>query len=206
MQIFFKQNLTYLAVPKTGTTAYELALRADADIVFARRRKHMTAGQYDRKIAPFLLSSFDFQPERMAVMRHPIEQIRSWYRYRTAPKSKRLQGSTTDLSFDDFVRGVLQDPQPPLCGIGSQYNFLTLKDGSIPIHHLFAYEMQPLIKSFLGSRFNKPINPKPKNVSPPKPTPLSPEVESLLRKARAPEFALYDRILQADGHLKPLST
>lgn len=203
MQIFFKQNLACLAVPKTGTTAYELALRADADIIFARRRKHMTAGQFDRKIAPFLQDSFDFQPERMAVMRHPIEQIRSWYRYRTAPKSKRLTSTTADISFDDFVRGVLNDPQTDLFGIGSQYNFLTLKDGSIPIHHLFAYETQPLIKSFLGNRFGKPINPKPKNISPPKPTPLSPEVESLLRKARAPEFALYDRILQAGGHFQP---
>ena len=43
MQIFFKQNLAMLAVPKTGTTALEAALRGKADILFKGRRKHMSA-------------------------------------------------------------------------------------------------------------------------------------------------------------------
>ena len=43
---------------------------------------------------------------------------------------------------------------------------------------------------------------KPKNVSPDLPAPLSGEVESRLRTARAKEFALYDRLMAADGYLQ----
>jgi hypothetical protein len=38
MLVFSKQNLVFLAVPKTGTTAIEMALRPKADIVFAKHR------------------------------------------------------------------------------------------------------------------------------------------------------------------------
>ncbi|GAA6208088.1 hypothetical protein NBRC116601_13810 [Cognatishimia sp. WU-CL00825] len=205
MQIYFKQNLAFLATPKTGSTAYEMTLRKHADIVFAKRRKHMTAGQFQRKMTPFLDDFYDIAPERLAVMRHPIEQIRSWYRYRTAPKSGRQDASTAELSFDSFVMAVLQDPQPKFAAIGSQYGFLSMMDGSVPLHHLFAYESQPLLRSFLENRFEEKLTFSDKNVSPPKPAPLSPEVEQKLRQHRAPEFALYDRILQADGHLRPQS-
>ena len=54
MQIYFNQNLAFLAIPKTGTTAYEMALRKEADIIFAKRRKPMTAGQFQRRMMPFL--------------------------------------------------------------------------------------------------------------------------------------------------------
>jgi hypothetical protein len=51
--VFFEQNLVFLAVPKTGTTAIEGALRSKADIVFAKSRKHTTGMLYRMKIAPF---------------------------------------------------------------------------------------------------------------------------------------------------------
>ncbi|UZD89605.1 sulfotransferase family 2 domain-containing protein [Cognatishimia activa] len=203
MQIYFKQNLAFLAVPKTGTTAYELALRNEADIVFAKRRKHMTAGQFERRMMPFLSEFYDLKPERMAIMRDPIEQIRSWFRYRTDPKRKNR---TEGLTFDEFVLATMQDPEPPFAAIGSQYGFLTMVDGTQPIEHLFAYESQRVVRGWLEERFEKHLKFPIKNVSPEAPTPLSPEVETKLREARAPEFALYDRILQAGGHLKPLES
>ena len=42
---------------------------------------------------------------------------------------------------------------------------------------------------------------KQKNVSPPARAPLSAAVEDRLRKVRAEEFALYERIKDAGGHL-----
>ena len=203
MQIYFEQNLAFLAMPKTGSTAYEMALRPHADIVFAKRRKHMTAGQFKRRMVPFLGEFYGLNPEVMAIIRDPIEQIRSWYRYRTAPKSGRRDADTSNLSFDDFVRLVLQEPQPPVAAIGSQRGFLTMRDGTIPVHHLFAYEAQRDMRAFLNERFEEQLTFPRKNVSPEKPTPLSPEIETKLRKARADEFALYDRIMQAGGHLRP---
>lgn len=202
MQIYFQQNLAFLAVPKTGTTAYEIALRNEADIVFAKRRKHMTAGQFQRRMMPFLQNFYNLTPERMAIMRDPIEQIRSWYRYRSKPGSKN---SSQGHSFDEFVLATLKTPEPPFAAIGSQYGFLTMADGTQPLEHLFAYETQKTVRSWLEERFEKKLDFPIKNVSPNAPTPLSPEVEAKLREARAPEFALYDRILQAGGHLKPLA-
>jgi len=201
VQIYFKQNLAFLAVPKTGTTAYEIALRGEADIVFTKRRKHMTAGQFQRRMMPFLNEFYNLQPERMAIMRDPIEQIRSWYRYRTDSKRKN---HIQDVSFDQFVLATMQDPEPSFAAIGSQYGFLTMVDGKQPIEHLFAYESQKVVRSWLEERFQKSLTFPIKNVSPQAPTPLSPEVEAKLREVRAPEFALYDQILQADGHLNPV--
>lgn len=202
MQIYFKQNLAFLAVPKTGTTAYEMALRNEADIVFAKRRKHMTAGQFQRRMMPFLKDFYDLAPERMAIMRDPIEQIRSWYRYRSkSGRKNNVQGR----SFDEFVLATLQDPEPSFAAIGSQYGFLTMADGKQPVEHLFSYETQKVVRNWLETRFEKKLDFPIKNVSPNAPTPLSPDVEAKLREARAPEFVLYDRILQAGGHLSPMS-
>lgn len=203
MQIYFKENLAFLAVPKTGTTAYEIALRNEADIVFAKRRKHMTAGQFQRRMMPFLKDFYNLQPERMAIMRDPIEQIRSWYRYRSAPGNKKNR--TEGCSFDEFVLATMQVPEPDFAAIGSQYGFLTMVDGKQPIEHLFAYEMQKVTRNWLEERFEKTIDFPIKNVSPNRPTPLSPEVEAKLRQHRGPEFELYDRIMQAGGHLNPMA-
>lgn len=201
MQIYFKQKLAFLAVPKTGTTAFEVALRNEADIVFAKRRKHMTAGQFQRRMMPFLREFYDLKPERMAIMRNPIEQIRSWYRYRSVPgKKNRVEGR----SFDEFVLATMEDPEPPFAAIGSQYGFLTMANGKQPVEHLFAYETQRVVRTWLEERFEKRFEFPVKNVSVNTPTPLSPDVEAKLRKARAPEFALYDRIVDAGGHLNPM--
>jgi hypothetical protein len=34
VQVFLKANLAFISVPKTGSTAYEIAMRPHADIVF----------------------------------------------------------------------------------------------------------------------------------------------------------------------------
>lgn len=202
MQIYFEQNLAFLATPKTGSTAYEMALRPHADIVFAKRRKHMTAGQFKRRMVPFLDDFYGLNPEVMAIIRDPIEQIRSWYRYRARPVGKGGRADCQDLSFDDFVRLVMQEPQPPAAAIGTQLGFLSMFDGVIPVHHIFAYEKQQVVRGFLNDRFGKTFEFQQKNVSPDKPTPLSPDVEAELRAFRADEFALYQRVLDAGGHLQ----
>ena len=199
MQIFFKQNLAILAVPKTGSTAYELALRSHADIIFAKRRKHMTAGQFHNKTADFLNRLYGTKPEVVAVMRDPLSQIGSWFRYRSRHRDR--PSSTHGLTFEEFVQALLQPDPPEFAKIGSQYHFLTLRDGSLPVHHLFAYENQPQFRAFLENRFGESLEFKSKNVSPSGETDLSPETLARLREARAKEFALYERLTAAGGYL-----
>ena len=69
------------------------------------------------------------------------------------------------------------------------------------VEHLFAYEKQLAFRQFLSERLQDTVEIAPKNVSPPKDAPLSDETAALLRAARADEFALYDRLMAADGYL-----
>lgn len=201
MLVFSEQKLAFLAVPKTGTTAFEMALRSRADMILTKRRKHLTATRFHNKVAPFLADTFDLTVETMAVMRDPVEQIRSWYRYRSGPRQKGTKASTNGCSFDDFVLAVISDKPPPFAGIGSQFNFVTSGKGEVLVNHLFAYERQPVFRAFLGDAFGEEIVLKQKNVSPPAEAPLSASIEAKLRRVRAEEFALYERIKDAGGHL-----
>lgn len=203
MLVMSDANLVFLAVPKTGTTAVEMALRPKSDMALMKGRKHLNAQRYRRKVAPFLKDTFGMTPETVAVMRAPTEQIRSWYRYRSRPTRKGEPRSTEGVSFDDFVRAVISDDPPVYAGIGSQFSFLTNGKGQLVVDHLFAYEAQSAFLDFLSARFGEQITLKQKNVSPPADAPLSADVKAALRAARADEFALYDRLMAAGGYLGP---
>ncbi|HBS48785.1 MAG TPA: hypothetical protein DEA05_01205 [Rhodobacteraceae bacterium] len=201
MLICSRENFAFIAVPKTGTTAVEMALKPRADIILTKFRKHITAQRFHNKIAPFLDEVFDLRPDRVAVMRDPVEQIRSWYRYRAGSRQKGTETATHGLSFDEFVADVIADDPPPHAGIGSQWNMLTSGKGAVLVHHLFAHEAPVAFRGFLNDRFGEEIRLKPKNVSPQVDAPLSPSMLARLRAARAEEFALYDRLMDAGGHL-----
>ena len=78
---------------------------------------------------------------------------------------------------------------------------LTGAHGQVLVHHLFAYEAQAKLRHFLNACFDGQIALKPKNVSPEVSAPLSPEIRAKLKAARAEEFALYDSVIAANGHL-----
>lgn len=202
MLVFTPQSLAFIAVPKTGTTAVEMALKPKADILFTKRFKHMTAQRFHKKIAPFLAQAFDLRPDRFAVMREPEEQIRSWFRYRNRDQKLGSEASTDGMSFDEFVLAVISDDPPTFAGIGSQYRMLASGKGDLLVHHLFAHERPVLFQGFLGDRFGQEITLKQKNVSPVVHAPLDPGIGAKLRLARAREFDLYARLQDAGGHLK----
>lgn len=202
MLIFIQARLAYLATPKTGSTAVETALRGHADIAFGKTRKHMTAQRYSTKVAPFLADTFDVLPERVAMMRQPLDQIRSWYRYRTRAALAGSARATGQMTFDDFVLALISDDPPEFAQIGSQFSFLTDAQGSLLVDHLFAYEAQAAFLAFMSDRLGRQIALQRQNVSPQAAAPLSPAVEQKLRAARAREFALYDRLARAGGRLR----
>ena len=201
MLIFSKQNLAFLAVPKTGTTAIEMALKSRADIILTKRRKHTNAAKFRNKIKPFLKDAFNTDVESLAVMRDPVDQLRSWYRYRSRPETQDGPLSTKGCSFDAFVQHVISNNPPPFAEVGSQFDFLTDGKGGLLVDHLFSWERGSALRDFIEARFGEKVQIKRKNVSPDTPAWLSPEVESALRTARAAEFALHDRLMAADGYL-----
>ncbi len=96
---------------------------------------------------------------------------------------------------------MLKDKPPPHARIGNQINVITFESGSLGVNHLFAYEAQDLLQDFLDRRFGQKIVRKTYNVSPRIPAPLDPGLEARLRRARADELALYQRVIEAGGHL-----
>jgi hypothetical protein len=87
MLIFYKERLAFLSVPKTGTTAYETALRDRADMVISEPAmlKHAPVYRYNRFLRPMFFNVCDVELELLAVMREPISWLGSWWRYRQRP-------------------------------------------------------------------------------------------------------------------------
>ena len=105
------------------------------------------------------------------------------------------------MSFDDYVLEVISDDPPERARIGRQFNFLTDKSGTLQVDHLFAHAHMDAFIAFMSDRLGQQIEIEPRNISPHRDAPLSAEVETRLRHARAEDFALYDRLLADGGQL-----
>ena len=195
MLVFWKEKLVYLAVPKTGTTALEGALAPKASMVFRDPPviKHAPHYRYSRFLAPMFEQAGETTFELMAVIRHPVSWLSSWYRYRGRDSLTGHANSTRDISFDDFVREYCQDAPKSFAAVGSQARFVGGEIGNPPVQHLFQYEDQDRLISFLTERIGAFPAPKTLNVSPVREAELTPEVLDLLKERRSEEFAMWDR-------------
>ena len=196
MLIFYKERLAFLSVPKTGTTAYETALRDRADMVISQppMLKHAAVYRYNRFIRPMFLNVCDVELELMAVMREPISWLGSWWRYRQRPFMKDKPNTTHGISFDDFVLAYMKGKKPGFADVGAQSKFLEAQPNGTAVTHLFKYEDQAKLQSFLTDRLDVTFELGRENVSPSIDQKLSPDVEDRFRRKCADEFALYDSI------------
>lgn len=196
MLVFHKERLVFLSVPKTGTTAYQTALRDRADIVISDppELKHAPLYRYNRFFRPMFEKVCHTEMETLAVMREPVSWLGSWYRYRQRPFMKGQANSTHDISFDDFVEAYAKGDPPGFARVGSQAKFLESRPNGTAITHLFRYEDPAALTAFLEDRLQMRIETPRENVSPKMELSLSPAVEQKLRRKCAEEFALYDSI------------
>lgn len=196
MLVFYEERLVLLSVPKTGTTAYQQALRARADLAVTDppELKHAPLYRYNRWIRPMFEKVCGVELEVAAVMREPISWLGSWYRFRQRPFMDGKANSTKGISFDAFVRDYCKGDQPGYANVGSQATFLAPQKNGCCVTHLFRYEDQPRLKSFLEQRLDVSLELERRNVSPKMDLHLSPEVEAILRRKKAAEFELYDSI------------
>ena len=196
MLVFYKERLVFLAVPKTGTTAYQSALRDRADIVVSDppELKHAPVYRYNRFFRPMFEKVCDARMETLAVMREPVSWLGSWYRYRRRPFMKGRPNATHDIGFDDFVQAYLRGDRPSFADVGSQAKFLEPRPNGTAITHLFAYERPDRLDRFLEERLGVTLAPGRENASPEMALELSSRTEARLRRKCAEEFALYDSI------------
>ena len=196
MLVFYKANLAFLSVPKTGTTAYEAALRDHADMVISEppMLKHAPVYRYNRFIRPMFLKVCAAELDVMAVMREPISWLGSWWRYRQRPFMMGKPNATHDISFDDFVLAYMKGKKPGFADVGSQARFLEAQPNGCRVTHLFRYEDQARLQAFLTERTGVTFETTRHNVSPEMKVALSPDVETRFRRKFAEEFELYDSI------------
>lgn len=196
MMIFFKERLALLSVPKTGTTAFQAALRNRADLVISDppELKHAPLYRYNRWIRPMFEKVCGAELEVAAVVREPVSWLGSWYRYRQRAALDGKPNSTKGVSFDGFLHAYCKGKPPAFANVGSQAKFLEAQPNGCKVSHLFRYEDQDALKGFLESRLDTEIRLDRKNVSPQAPLDLSPEAEAHLRRKRAAEFELYSSI------------
>lgn len=196
MLVFYKENLVFLAVPKTGTTAYQSALAARADIIVRDppELKHAPVYRYNRFFRPMFEKVCGAEMETLAVMREPVSWLGSWYRYRQRPFMKGRPNNTFDVSFDEFVLAYLKGDRPGYANVGSQAKFLEPRPNGVKVTHLFRYEEPDRLNAFLAERLGDFPTPGRENVSPDLALDLSDSVERRLRRKCADEFALYDSI------------
>jgi hypothetical protein len=194
MLLFWKAKLVLLAVPKTGTTALEEALlpHADAAILNPPEKKHVTARRWRNQLAPFFENKGGRKLETMAVIREPVDWLKSWHRYRARPEIAGSEASTAGIGFDEFVAGWLADPEPEFARVGRQSRFVSDAGGKVIVDHLFRYETLDEAVGFLEKRLGQKLDLPRRNVSPQAEVTLAPEMEARLRREAAADFALWD--------------
>lgn len=194
--MFYRARLTFLAMPKTGSSAYETALAPHADVVMSDppALKHAPVYRYNRFIRPMFLNVCDVELDVAAVMREPISWLGSWWRYRQRPFMAGKKNATHNISFDDFVLAYMKGQKPTFADVGSQYKFLERQPNGTGVTHLFRYEDQARLQAFLTERLGVRFELGRENVSPDMTLELSPDVEKRFRRKFALEFALYESI------------
>ena len=199
MLVFWHQQLTMLATPKTGTTAIESALESMAHLAIQRppQLKHATVRKYHRFIGPWLESAAGRPFTVIATMREPLDWLGSWYRFRARDALIGHPNSTAHIPFARFVQDYLLPGQRPShARLGRQSDFLVDNDNRNAVDHVFRYEAMPALLDFLATRLGQPITLPRANVSPPAATDLDPQTAATLREALAPEYAIWQAARQ----------
>lgn len=196
MLVFYKKNLVFLSVPKTGTTAYHTALAPFADMIVKDppELKHAPVYRYNRFFRPMFEKLCNRELETLAVMREPISWLGSWYRYRQRPFMHGKANSTEGISFDAFVDAYCKSDRPGFANVGSQAKFLETRPNGTGITHLFRYEEPERLNAFLCDRLNVTFTLARENVSPVLDLSLSAEMSAKLRRKCRQEFDMYESI------------
>jgi hypothetical protein len=205
MLIFQEARLVFLAVPKTGSTAVEAAFSPYADIAITSppREKHMRYDRFRREVFPRLQEKGIGEIETVAMMRHPIDHLLSWWRYGSRDAKKGKPVSTAGISFPDYVAArFLPSAQRPVFAMGgSQRRMFVDEEGNVAVDHIFRYEDFDALVAFLKSRLG--VNPEiPRlNVSPSQVPTLENSLYRRLNDYFADEIELYES-LPSRGHTR----
>ncbi len=192
MLIFWEHRLVFLATPKAGSTAIEVALEslANVNVQQPAELKHVTAGDYARFVAPWLEHASGARFSTVALMREPVDWLRSWYRFRLRDDQDTAEQAMDGIGFDGFARAYLRPTPPDFAAVGRQTQHLSI-GGKPAVERIFRYEDMPAFTRFMEDRLDCVISLPRVNVPPAVDVSLSDETAQLLNEAMSEDFALY---------------
>ena len=196
MMVFWKERLVLLSVPKTGTHAYMAALGSRASLVVRDPPdlKHVPLYRYNRFFRPMFEKMGADRMDLVAVIREPMDWLGSWYRYRQRPALDGHAASTRTVTFDAFLQAACDDTPPPYANVGSQAKFVEARPNGVSVRHLFRYEDQTGLQTFLADRLGRLPDLPQLNVSPEADLSVSEATAQHVRQKRREDFALWDSI------------
>lgn len=191
MLIFWDQRLVFLATPKAGSTAVAVALESLASVSLQRPAalKHTDIATYRRHIEPWLTSQTGRRFDTIALMREPVDWLRSWYRFKLRDDHDDPTHQLAGVSFPDFARQYATEGSPIRGEIGGQAAYLTSDQG--PVDRIFRYEAMDTFIDHLEDRLDCAIELPRINVPPSVDVDLDPQQEAALCRAMARDIELY---------------
>lgn len=196
MLVFWEAKLVFLATPKAGSTAIQVALESLASVAVDRPAalKHTSARDYYRHVAPWLEARSGDHFQTVALMREPISWLKSWYRF-------QYQDALDDQepylqSFDTFAAHYAKEIASGAGNIGTQSDFLTAGDGK-KVDRIFCYEEMDAFTQFLEDSLDCVINLPRINVPRSADVSVSEQTENMLRDILATDIKLYQSLKSA---------
>jgi Sulfotransferase family len=188
-----QHGFVFLSTPKTGSTAIENAFAGRSAIVVRQppTLKHMTARGFERMIAP-ILDEHGFPRDSyqlVCVIREPVDWVASWWRYRSRPEVAGQPGYTGDMSFDEFVEGVVSRE----IRIGNLKRFVLNAEGDIVVSKMFRYDRLDNAVRWMAEQIGMEAPElRRTNISPERPLTISPSTRAQLEERYATHAALYE--------------
>ena len=128
--------------------------------------KNINLAEYQRQICKMLENFSDGPFENFGIVRHPLDRMSSWYRYRQRDQLKGHRNSTHGISFDAFLMTYMSEDCPHFASVGGQARFFKPRPNDQPFDQLFQYEQLDQAVDFLENRLGRQIELAHKNVSP----------------------------------------
>lgn len=196
MLIFWDHRLVFLATPKAGSTAVEVALESlsSASLQRPAALKHTNIATYGRHVGPWLQAQSGVRFDTVALMREPVDWLRSWYRFKQRDDLEDPDHAMEGASFPRFARRYAASAGPDDLKIGTQSGFLV--DPVHQVDRIFRYEDMDRFVTFLEDRLDCGIRLPRINVPPAADVGLPPDEETALRHAMHDDLRLYEGLDQ----------
>lgn len=191
MLIFWQHRLAFLATPKAGSSAVEAALEPLAAVAVQRpaELKHVDIAGFRTHVQPWLEATAGGPFTTVALMREPVDWLRSWYRFKQRDDHEDPDHRMEGVSFAQFARAYAAPGGPDRLSMQGQARFLT--GGGRPVDRIFRYEEIHRFVEFLEDQLDCAISLPRVNVPPSVDVELSAAEEQALRAAMDEDLALY---------------